>query len=66
MGIIGAALLGLVLAYAIFRNRNRSGHNAAIGEAAAREQYQHPNSYDPQKFRGKLAPNPDGTMPKTD
>jgi hypothetical protein len=66
MGIIGAVILGVVLTYAIFRNRNRNPRNEQIGEAAAREQYQNPNGYNPDEFKEKLVPNPDGTVPKSD
>ena len=53
---IGAIILGLVLAWGIFRNRQRNRGNDRIGEAAARDQYQHPNSYDPEKYRAQLGP----------
>jgi hypothetical protein len=53
---IGAIILGLVLAWGIFRNRRRNRANDRIGDAAAREQYQHPNSYDPEKYRAQLGP----------
>lgn len=53
---IGAIILGLVLAWAVFRNQSRNRANDRIGDAAAREQYRHPESYDPEKFRAGLGP----------
>lgn len=53
---LGAAALGLVLAWAIFTNRGRSARNERIGDAAAKEQYRHPESYNPDKFRRGLEP----------
>ena len=62
-GLIGAIILGLVLAYAIFRNRSRNPRNEQIAEAATREEYRHPDSYDPQTFRRGLKRNLDGSIP---
>ena len=53
---IGAIILGLVLAWGIFRNRQRNRANDRIGDAAARDQYQHPHSYDPEKYRAQPGP----------
>jgi hypothetical protein len=54
--IVGPAILGLALAYGVFQNRKRSRREIRVGEAAAREEFLHPNSYDPQKFRDELRP----------
>ena len=54
MSIIGALILGLALAYAMIRNRKRNRRAVKIGEAAAREEFLHPSSYNPQKFRNQL------------
>jgi hypothetical protein len=62
---IGALLLGAAICYALLRN-SRNPRNDRIGAAAAREQYRHPDTYEPEKFRAGLKPNPDGTVPKTD
>jgi hypothetical protein len=64
VAIIGAVVLGLVLAYASLRNRSRSRKNDQIGQAATREEYRHPESYNPQKFRDGLENNPDGSIPR--
>jgi hypothetical protein len=53
---VGAVLLGLVLAWGILRNRRRNRANDPIGDAAAREQYKHPNSYHAEKYRAQLGP----------
>jgi hypothetical protein len=65
MGLIGAVVLTIVLAYSLFRNRNRSPRNERIAEAATREEYRHPDSYNPKPFRDGLVRNPDGSMPNT-
>jgi hypothetical protein len=53
---IGGAILGFALAWGLFRNQSRNRANDRVGDAAAREQYQHPNSYDPEKYRTQLGP----------
>jgi hypothetical protein len=63
VGLVGAIILGLVLAYSMVRNRARTPHNERIAEAATREQYRHPETYDPEQFRRGLRPNADGSLP---
>ena len=53
---IGGLILGLALAWALMRNQTRNRANDRIGDTAAREQYQHPNSYNPEKYRARLGP----------
>jgi hypothetical protein len=52
--VAGPLILGLALAYGVIRNRKRSCREMRVGEAAAREEFLHPNTYDPQTFRDKL------------
>ena len=54
---IGAVILGVVLAWAVMRNRRRNRANDAVTQAATREAYENPNGYDPEKYRSKLGPN---------
>jgi hypothetical protein len=54
---LGALILGVVIAGGLIANRNRNLRNRKIGEAAAKEQYRHPSSYDPEKFRRGLKPD---------
>jgi len=51
---LGAVVLGLAVAWAVFTNKGRSPRNERIGDAATKEQYRHPESYDPEKFRHGL------------
>ncbi len=44
--IIGALVLLAVITYGIVREKNRDKSKDAIGEAATREQYQHPERYE--------------------
>jgi hypothetical protein len=53
---LGALVLGLVIAGGLLANRKRNLRNQRIGEAAAKEQYRHPSSYNPEKFRRGLKP----------
>jgi hypothetical protein len=53
---IGAIILAAVIAWAILRNRARNRGNDRLTEAATREEYRHPGSYDPKKFRQGLKP----------
>jgi hypothetical protein len=53
---IGAIILAVVIAWAILRNRARNHGNDRLTEAATREEYRHPGSYDPEKFREGLKP----------
>jgi hypothetical protein len=53
---LGALLLGGAIAWAMASNTHRSARNQRIGAAAVREQYRHPDSYDPGKFRRGLTP----------
>lgn len=62
---IGTLVLGAVIAYVLLKN-SRNPRNDRIGDAATREQYRHPETYEPEKFRAGLKPNPDGTAPRTD
>jgi hypothetical protein len=62
-GLFGAIVLGAVMAYADFRNRKQNPRNVRIAEAATREEYRHPDSYNPETFRQGLKPNMDGTIP---
>lgn len=62
---IGALLLAAAIGYALLGN-SRNSRNDRIGDAATREQYHHPETYQPAEFRAGLKPNPDGSVPKTD
>lgn len=53
---LGGLIIGAILAYGILANRGRSARNDRIGDAAAREQYKHPESYNPEDFRKGLRP----------
>jgi hypothetical protein len=53
---VGVLILGVAIAWALVRNKYRNRANDAITDAATREQYTHPNSYDPNKFRHGLGP----------
>ncbi len=53
---LGALLLGGAIAWAMMANKHRSARNERIGDAATREQYRHPDDYDPEKFRRGLIP----------
>lgn len=53
---VGGFALGAVLAWAAMRNSQRNRANDPITEAATREEYQHPDSYNPEKFRAQLHP----------
>ena len=53
---LGAVILGLAVAWALFANKSRSARNQRIGDAATREQYRHPESYEPEQFRRGLTP----------
>lgn len=53
---LGALVLGVVIAAGLIANRKRNLRNQHIGEAAAKEQYRHPDSYDPERFRRGLQP----------
>jgi len=54
---LGVVVLGLALAWAVIRNRHRNRANDAIGEKAARDQREHPQSYDLEKYRSQLEPD---------
>lgn len=43
---IGALVLLAVIGYGIVRERTRNKRKDALGEAATREQYQHPERFD--------------------
>lgn len=51
---LGALLLAGAIAWAMASNTHRNARNQRIGAAAVREQYRHPDSYDPEKFRRGL------------
>jgi hypothetical protein len=53
---IGAIILGLVLAWAVMRYRQRNRANDIVGDIAAREQYRNPEGYNPETFRSQLGP----------
>jgi hypothetical protein len=53
---LGALVLGLAIAMGLVANRKRNLRNKRIGDAATKEQYRHPGSYDPEKFRRGLEP----------
>jgi hypothetical protein len=53
---IGAVILAAVIVWAILRNRTRNHANDPITDAATREEYRHPDGYDPEKFRAGLKP----------
>lgn len=53
---LGTFILGAAVAWAVIRNSQRNHANDAVTEAATREEYRHPNSYDPEKFRAQLQP----------
>jgi hypothetical protein len=53
---IGAVILLAVIAWGVVRNRQRNRANDPITEAATREEYRHPNSYDEEKFKAQLHP----------
>jgi hypothetical protein len=50
---LGAALLGLCLAYAALRNRHRNRKNDRLGDIATRAMYERPESYE-REIRPKL------------
>lgn len=52
----GAVILALAVGWGIWRNRTRNRANDAIGDAATRDEYQHPESYNPDKYRAQLGP----------
>jgi hypothetical protein len=43
---IGALILGVALAWALWRNHTRNRANDAITEEATRQEYAHPDSYE--------------------
>ena len=55
---VSAALLGLALAYGLFRYTRRDRRNDAVTEQATREEYRHPDRYDQTEddFRDKVRP----------
>jgi hypothetical protein len=53
---IGTLILAAALAWAILRNRRRNRANDPITDAATREEYKHPASYNPEKYRAELHP----------
>jgi len=55
---VGAALLGLAIAYGLFRYYRRDRRNDAVTEQATREEYRHPDRYDrtEENFREKTRP----------
>ncbi|RYG89273.1 MAG: hypothetical protein EON59_01720 [Alphaproteobacteria bacterium] len=56
---IGIALLGLAIAYGVWRYHSRNKANDAITEAATRELYKHPETYDQTREYLKQAVEPD-------
>ncbi|MDO8900174.1 MAG: hypothetical protein Q7V15_02355 [Phenylobacterium sp.] len=56
---IAAAVLGLAIAYGLFRYSRRNRRNDAITEQATREEYHHPKRYDrtEEEFRDKVRPS---------
>jgi hypothetical protein len=52
--VVGAALLGAAIAYAMFQNSRRNRANDRLTEAATRDLYDHPN-----RDRNDASPNPD-------
>ena len=53
---IGTVALALGVVWAIIRNKQRNRANDPITEAATREEYEKPGTYDPEKFRARLHP----------
>lgn len=53
---VGTFVLGVVIAWGILRNKYRNRTNDAVTDAATREEYRHPDTYDPEKFRRELGP----------
>jgi hypothetical protein len=53
---LGALVLGLAIAMGLIANRKRNLRNKRIGDAATKEQYRHPESYNPEQFRRGLKP----------
>ena len=57
---IGWVVLGLALAYGLWKYYTRNKANDAVTEQATREQYEHPESYDNERreeLRDKLRPS---------
>jgi hypothetical protein len=57
---IGAFLLGLVLAWAMWRNHHRNKANDKVTEEATRELYADPDHYDKEReeeFRRQVRPS---------
>ncbi|MDP1619304.1 hypothetical protein [Phenylobacterium sp.] len=56
---VGAALLGLAIAFGLIRYYRRDRSNDAITEAATREEYKHPERYDrtEDEFRDQARPS---------
>lgn len=57
---IGAFLLGLVLAWAMWTNAHRNRRNDALTEEATREEYDDPDAYadhDRERLKHKVRPS---------
>ncbi|HYE47880.1 MAG TPA: hypothetical protein VEA44_19085 [Caulobacter sp.] len=57
---IGWVVLGLALAYGLWKYYTRNKANDAVTEQATREQYEHPESYDNarrEELKDKLRPS---------
>jgi hypothetical protein len=52
----GTFILGVLVAWAILRNKYRNRANDLVTDAVVREEYRHPSSYNPEKFRRELGP----------
>ena len=54
---IGTVILAGGLAYGMWKYHTRNKANDPITEQATREQYEHPKSYDEDKFKGRVKPD---------